>query len=100
MISVKRSAGLAALGAVFVVVGMAGSASAQTPDMKLINGPVYGELRDVLGATLPVATPSPKCPKPLALPDGACLDRVVAGMKARGATVDRALTGRGVEGGA
>jgi len=97
MISVKLGAGLAALG---LFVSVAGAASAQTPDMKLINGPVYGELRDVLGATLPVATPSAKCPKPLTLPDGACLDRVVAGMKARGATVDRALTGRGVEGGA
>ncbi len=96
MISVKRSGGVAALG--LAVFGWS-VASAQTPDMRLISGPVYGELRDVLGATLPVATPNAKCPKLLALPDGACLDRVVAGMKARGATVDRALTGRGTEGG-
>jgi hypothetical protein len=31
--------------------------------MRLLREPVYGELRDVLGATLPVATPNPKCPK-------------------------------------
>lgn len=88
MISVKFSAGLAAL-----AVSVVGSAAlAQTPDMRLIDGPVYGELRDVLGGVLPVATPNPKCPKILALPDGACLDGVVAGMKARGATAGRVLT--------
>ncbi len=49
----------------------------------------------MLGGILPVATPSSKCPKPLALPDGACLDQVVAGMKARGATAGRVLTAPG-----
>ncbi len=73
---------------------------ARDGELRLIRDPVYGELRDVLGATLSVAAPNPKCPKPLLLPDGACLDRVVAGMKARGATADRALTAPGVEGGA
>jgi len=88
MKSVKFSAGLAGL----AVAVVAGAAWSQTSDMRLIEGPVYGELRDVLGATLPVATPNPKCPKPLLLPDGACLDGAVAGMKARGATVGRVLT--------
>jgi hypothetical protein len=54
--------------------------------MRLVREPAYGELRDVLGAVLPVATPNPKCPRPAQLPDGACLDPVLAGMKARGAT--------------
>lgn len=68
--------------------------------MRLVRDPVYGELRDVLGASLPVAVPSPKCPKPLLLPDGACLDAVAAGMKARGATTARVLTAPGAGGGA
>jgi hypothetical protein len=78
----------------------AGAASAQTSDMRLLREPVYGELRDVLGGTLPVATPNPKCPRPALLPDGACLDRVIAGMKARGATAGLVLTAPGAEGGA
>ena len=68
--------------------------------MRLLQDPVYGELRDVLGAALPVATPNAKCPKPLLLPDGACLDAVTAGMKARGATSVRVLTAPGAGGGA
>jgi hypothetical protein len=68
--------------------------------MRLLRDPIYGELRDVLGASLPVATPSAKCPKPLLLPDGACLDVVTAGMKARGATAARVLTAPGADGGA
>jgi hypothetical protein len=97
MIGLKRIGGLAALG---LAVFGAGAACAQTPDMRLLEGPVYGELREVLGAMLPVATPNPKCPKALALPDGACLDGVVAGMKARGATAGRVLTSPGARRGA
>jgi hypothetical protein len=101
MILMKRGGrGLAGPGGLAVITaGRRGLA--QTPDMRLLRDPVYGELRDVLGATLPVATPNPKCPKALAqLPDGACLDGVVAGMKARGATSGRVLTAPGAEGGA
>ena len=92
----RTGLGLLALTAVMA----AGAASAQTSDMRLLRDPVYGELRDVLGATLPVATPNPKCPPPAQLPDGACLDQALAGMKARGATVGRVLTAPGAEGGA
>jgi len=76
------------------------SAQAQSSDMRLIRDPVYGELREVLGGVLPVATPNPKCAKPLLLPDGACLDRVAAGMKARGATSGLVLTAPGAGSGA
>lgn len=91
-----RDTGLAVLAAAMA----AGAASAQTRDMRLLREPVYGELRDVLGATLPVATPNSKCPRPAQLPDGACLDQVLAGMKARGATTGRALTAPGAGNGA
>ena len=73
---------------------------ARDGEMRLIRDPVYGEPRDVLGATLPVATPNPKCPKPAQLPDGACLDQVIAGMKARSATSTLVLTAPGASGGA
>ena len=80
-------------GLVLAMTALAGGAAqAQSPEMRLLRGPVYGELRDVLGAALPVAQPSPKCPRPALLPDGACLDRIVAAMKARGATSERVLT--------
>lgn len=98
--SMKRKQGRAAWGLAVLGLLGAGSAGAQTPDMRLLRDPVYGELRDALGATLAVATPAAKCPRPLLLPDGACLDRVVAGMKARGASVDRVLTAPGAAGGA
>jgi hypothetical protein len=105
MISVKCGEGRGARRVLVLALGLWLGASsapawAQGPDMRLLRDPVYGELRDVLGATLPVATPNPKCPKALQLPDGACLDRVVAGMKARGATIDRVLTAPGAEDGA
>jgi hypothetical protein len=97
MIDVRRTgAGLLALAAMTA----AGAACAQTSEMRLLREPVYGELRDVLGGVLPVATPSAKCPKPLLLPDGACLDRVAAGMKARGATSGRVFTAPDAEAGA
>ncbi|WP_246263365.1 hypothetical protein [Caulobacter soli] len=97
MTKMKRGAMLAALAAATLT---AGAAAAQTSEMRLIRDPVYGELRDVLGATLPVATPNPKCSKTLLLPDGACLDQVVSGMKARGATSTLVLTAPGAGGGA
>jgi hypothetical protein len=98
--SVKRQGGRVAL-AVLVAGGLGASvSSAQTPEMRLLREPVYGELRDVLGATLPVATPVAKCSKAGLLPDGACLDPVVAGMKARGATSGLILTAPGAGGGA
>lgn len=93
----RRGAGLLAL---MAAMAAAGAASAQASDMRLIRDPVYGELRDVLGGVLPVATPSPKCARPLLLPDGACLDRVAAGMKARGATGGLVLTAPGAGNGA
>jgi len=95
MADVKRG-GLGLL----LAIGLGAGASAQTPDMRLVREPAYGELRDVLGAVLPVATPNPKCPRPAQLPDGACLDQVLAGMKARGATTGRVLTAPGAGGGA
>jgi len=88
------------LGATATATAGAGAASAQSPEMRLLREPVYGELRDVLGAVLPVATPNPKCPRPAQLPDGACLDQALAGMKARGATVGRVLTAPGAGNGA
>jgi len=101
MMDRKRGAGRLVLGlglglmATAITAMTASGAAAQGSDMRLIRDPVYGELRDVLGATLPVATPSPKCARPAQLPDGACLDSVLAGMKARGATTARVLTGPG-----
>ena len=101
---VKRAAGRATwsvvLAGVLAATLAATAASAQTSDMRLLREPVYGELRDVLGATLPVATPNPKCPRPALLPDGACLDRVLAGMRARGATAGLVLTAPGAASGA
>jgi hypothetical protein len=91
-----RETGLLVLAAAMT----AGAASAQTRDMRLLREPVYGELRDVLGATLPVATSNPKCPRAAQLPDGACLDQALAGMKARGATGGLVLTAPGAGGGA
>jgi hypothetical protein len=77
-----------------------GAAMAQSSDMRLIREPAYGELRDVLGAVLPVAPPSARCARPAQLPDGACLEAVLAGMKARGATTGRILTAPAAGGGA
>lgn len=95
-----RGLGLIGLAAAMTTMGTAGAAQAQSSDMRLIRDPVYGEPREVLGGVLPVATPNPKCAKPLLLPDGACLDRVAAGMKARGATSGLVLTAPGAGGGA
>jgi hypothetical protein len=101
MTTTKRAgAGLLALAATMTMMAAAGAASAQSSEMRLIRDPTYGELRDVLGGVLPVATPNAKCPKALLLPDGACLDQTVAGMKARGATSGRVLTAPGAGNGA
>lgn len=103
MIHMKRGADRMVRGlglAVLAATTAAGAAFAQAPDMRLLREPVYGELRDVLGATLPVATPSAKCSRAGLLPDGACLDPVLAGMKARGATAGLALSAPGTGGGA
>jgi hypothetical protein len=99
MADIKRG-GLGLLLAIGLAGAGAGAASAQTPEMRLVREPAYGEPRDVLGAVLPVATPNPKCPRPAQLPDGACLDPVLAGMKARGATAGRVLTAPAASGGA
>jgi hypothetical protein len=85
---------------VLASLGAAGAALAQTSEMRLIREPVYGELREVLGGVLPVATPGPKCARAAQLPDGACLDAVLAGMRARGATTGLVLTAPGASGGA
>lgn len=73
--------------AVVAALTCAGTAQAQYTGAKLIQGPEYGTVREVLGMPLLVAQPKPNCPTAARLAqDGPCFDTVTAYMRARGVT--------------
>lgn len=71
--------------AIVAVLSFSGVASAQYSGAKLIQGPEYGTIREVLGTPLLVAQGKPNCAAAARLvPEGPCFDTVIAYMRARG----------------
>lgn len=81
---------------VLAALAVAGPAQAQQQRQTLIREATYGQVRQVLGAPLIVATPDARCPAAAVLEQGGpCFDRVIAFMRARALTTMRSVATSG-----